>query len=98
MSVPRFAAEASLYKTSEHYVLAQTWSRKAESQAVVPSWLRCLCRWSICAYDLGPPIGEIILPCPPLNCFCFDPEHPGRSTRRHTQARAPGFLHGAGAG
>jgi hypothetical protein len=84
MRVPGFAAEASLYEANEHYLLAQTWSRKAGSPAIVPSYVRCICSWSICVFAPGPPLWPTLYHCPPLNCFC---------TKRQTQARDPGFLH-----
>jgi hypothetical protein len=61
MNMPRFTAEASLYKTSKHYQMAQVTAALKSEGAIVPQLqMRSLARPDI--------IVECICPC----CICID--------------------------
>ena len=54
MNLPGFAAEASLYKTSIQYGLANKWASAAEMHGVYPA--RRVCGSCVCdTYDFGVP-------------------------------------------
>jgi hypothetical protein len=44
MNMPGFIAEASLYRTSEHYKLTRSWDGSAGKQTIIPQWYCCIMR------------------------------------------------------
>jgi len=66
MSMPGFAAEASLPRTGEHYRFTIGRMDQAEGQSIVPQYCHCTCRLT---FHFDPFIGPYYAP--PLHCHCF---------------------------